>query len=99
MKLRSDQKSLELTGTSGAIFPLIAFGDDLSERQQREVASSIALELETMTQVVDWQHKEDVKRQMRRAIKESLRKSGADFASIEASTAKIMDVARARLAR
>lgn len=99
MKLRGDQKSVELTGTSGAIFPLIAFGDDLSEQQQREVASSIALELETMTQVVDWQHKEDVKRQMRRAIKESLRKSGADFASIEASTAKIMDVARARLAR
>jgi type I restriction enzyme R subunit len=97
--LRSDQRSVELTGTSGAILPLITFGDGLDDEAKRDIASGIALDLEAMTQVVDWQQKEDVKRQMRRTIKECLRQSGADLASIEASTAKIMDVARARLAK
>ena len=99
VKLRNDQRSVELTGTSGAILPLIIFGEGLHDEQKHAIASNIALDLESMTQVVDWQHKEDVKRQMRRTIKEILRNSGADFASIEASTVKIMDVARARLAK
>ena len=37
--------------------------------------------------------------QMRRAIKERLRAIGMNAAKIEAATAKVMDVARARLAR
>lgn len=78
---------------------IITFGDGLDDEAKRNIASGIALDLEAMTQVVDWQQKEDVKRQMRRTIKECLRQSGADLASIEASTAKIMDVARARLAK
>jgi type I restriction enzyme, R subunit len=49
--------------------------------------------------VIDWQHKEDVQRQMRRAIKERLRTLGVTPDNIEAVTAKIMDVARARLKR
>ena len=97
--LRTDQKSVELTGTSGAILPLILFGEEVSDKQKNQIVSGIALDLENMAQVVDWQQKEDVKRQMRRMIKESLRQTGAGFASIEASTAKIMDVARARLAK
>ena len=55
--------------------------------------------LEGFAQVVDWQQKEDVQRQMRRAIKERLRPLGMDAGKIEAATAKVMDVARARLAR
>ena len=78
---------------------MLDWGLVLDDEAKRNIASGIALDLEAMTQVVDWQQKEDVKRQMRRTIKECLRQSGADLASIEASTAKIMDVARARLAK
>lgn len=98
-QLRAEKNTQELSGTSGAILPLIQFGDGISREKQQAIASEVANDLESLTQVVDWQLKEDVKRQMRRAIKDSLRQSGADFASIEASTAKIMDVARARLAK
>lgn len=99
ISLRSDQGAVEMGGTSGAVLPLIAVGQEVSDVQRHEMANSIARQLEEMAQVVDWQQKEDIKRQMRRAIKDSLRQCGADFAAIEASTAKIMSVARARLAR
>lgn len=99
ISLRSDQGAVEMGGTTGALLPLIPVGEGFSGAQRHEVATSIARQLEEMAHVVDWQHKEDIKRQMRRAIKDSLRQSGADFAAIEASTAKIMSVARARLAR
>ena len=60
---------------------------------------NIAKALEVYAAVVDWQHKEDVQRQMRRSIKEQLRELGMEANKIEATTAKIMDVARARYAR
>ena len=65
----------------------------------RYAATDVAKALEGYAVVVDWQHKEDVQRQMRRAIKERLRSVGMDAGKIEAVTAKVMDVARARLAR
>ncbi len=49
--------------------------------------------------MIDWFQKEDVKRQMRRAIKNRLRTLGAEAVTVEAVTARIMDVARARLAK
>jgi type I restriction enzyme, R subunit len=63
------------------------------------VATDVAKALEGYTAVVDWHHKEDVQRQMRRGIKERLRTIGMDPAKIEAVTAKVMDVARARYTR
>lgn len=97
--LRSDSGGLRLSGTSGAILPLIEFRPDLDESKRREIATSIATDLEAMAQVIDWHMKEDVQRQMRRKIKEHLRAAQSDFPAMEASTAKIMDVARARLAK
>jgi type I restriction enzyme R subunit len=86
-----------LSGTAGAI---LSFIDDTLTAEVRTVAASdVAKALEGYTVVVDWQHKEDVQRQMRRGIKERLRTIGMDPAKIEAVTAKVMDVARARLAR
>jgi type I restriction enzyme R subunit len=86
-----------LIGTAGAILPFI--DGELSDTVRVEVATDVAAALERFAKVVDWQQKEDVQRQMRRAIKDRLRALGADSASIEAVTARMMDVARARLAR
>ncbi|TMJ03426.1 MAG: type I restriction endonuclease subunit R [Alphaproteobacteria bacterium] len=86
-----------LTGTAGAILPFI--DDAVAIEARTGAATDVAKALESYAVVIDWQHKEDVQRQMRRAIKERLRTIGMDAAKIEAVTAKVMDVARARLAR
>ena len=86
-----------LSGTAGAILPFL--DEALSPEIRSSAASDVAHTLEGYTVVVDWQQKEDVQRQMRRGIKERLRTIGMDPAKIEAVTAKVMDVARARLAR
>ena len=86
-----------LSGTAGAILPFI--DDAVDARARASIASDVAKALDGYAVVVDWQHKEDVQRQMRRAIKERLRSVGMDAGKIEAATAKVMDVARARLTR
>lgn len=86
-----------LLGTAGAILPFLDEAIDTEARS--DAASDVAKALEGYAVVVDWQQKEDVQRQMRRAIKERLRTLGMNATMIEAATAKVMDVARARLAR
>jgi type I restriction enzyme R subunit len=86
-----------LTGTAGAILPFL--DEAISPDARSSAATDVAKALEGFAVVVDWQHKEDVQRQMRRAIKERLRTLGMEAAMIEAATARVMDVARARLAR
>jgi type I restriction enzyme R subunit len=86
-----------LSGAAGAILPFIDGGADVDARSG--AAADVAKTLEGYAVVVDWQHKEDVQRQMRRAIKERLRSFGMETAKIEAVTAKVMDVARARFGR
>ena len=86
-----------LAGTAGAILPFI---DSAIAADVRAVAAAdVAKALDGYAVVVDWQQKEDVQRQMRRAIKERLRPLGMEAGKIEAITAKVMDVARARLVR
>ncbi|WP_143254952.1 type I restriction enzyme endonuclease domain-containing protein, partial [Brucella abortus] len=85
-----------LNGTAAAILPFI--DNDLPDAERSRSAAGITKALEEYAEVVDWQHKEDVQRQMRRSIKEQLRSLGLDAHKIEATTAKIMDVARARYA-
>ena len=86
-----------LSGTAGAILPFI--DDAFSSDARAGTATDVAKALERYAIVVDWQQKEDVQRQMRRAVKERLRDLGMEAETIEAVTAKVMDVARARLAR
>jgi type I restriction enzyme, R subunit len=87
--------SNSLTGTAGAILPFI---DGAVAADVRAVAAAdVAKALDGYAVGVDWQQKEDVQRQMRRAIKERLRPLGMEAGKIEAITAKVMDVARARL--
>ena len=85
-----------LTGTAVAILPFI--DADLPDAERSRSAAGITKALEEYAEVVDWHHKEDVQRQMRRSIKEQLRSLGLDAHRVEATTAKIMDVARARYA-
>jgi len=47
--------------------------------------------------VLDWQDKEDVKREMRRKVKRLLRLSGIEGEQVEKITVQIMDLARVRL--
>jgi type I restriction enzyme R subunit len=89
-------RSDSLTGTAAAILPFI--DADLPDAHRSQSAAGITKALEEYAEVVDWHHKEDVQRQMRRSIKEQLRSLGLDAHKIEATTAKIMDVARARYA-
>lgn len=83
-----------LAGTAAAILPFI--DADLPDPERSRSAAGITKALEEYAEVVDWHHKEDVQRQMRRSIKEQLRSLGLDAHKVEATTAKIMDVARAR---
>jgi|GEM_PF-1921557 len=66
--------------------------------QKRDLATELLAELESLA-VVDWLHKEDVQRMMRRTIKSRLRQASFDKDQVEALTAQIMDLARVRLAR
>ncbi len=49
--------------------------------------------------VIDWIHKEDVQREMRKQIKSILRTKGYQFDEMEVLTTKIMDLARVRLTK
>ncbi|TCZ54584.1 type I restriction endonuclease subunit R [Roseicella aquatilis] len=80
-------------GLAGAVAALLVEGvDGAAPAVGREIAAA----LEGLA-IVDWHGKEDVQRQMRRAIKAALRGGGAPAERIEALTARVMDVARARL--
>eukprot|EP00873_Tetraselmis_striata_P024439 jgi/Tetstr1/444703/TSEL_032551.t1 len=92
----SGGRSDGLTGTAAAILPFI--DTDLPDAERSQSAAAITKALEDYAEVVDWHQKEDVQRQMRRSIKEQLRSLGLDVSKVEAATAKIMDVARARYA-
>ena len=94
---RRDGSRNSLSGTAGAILPFI--DEDVAADARANAAREVAKALDSYAVVVDWQHKEDVQRQMRRAIKERLRPLGMDAGKIEAATARMMAVARARLAR
>jgi len=87
-----------LSGTPGAILGLIAGSLGDGPAKGVKAATDIAAALDDLA-VIDWHHKEDVKRQMRRAIKTELRAAGVGQDQLEALTARIMDVARARLVR
>lgn len=61
-------------GTAGCILPFVS--DTLPPETRKAAASDIAIALEGYASFVDWQQKEDVQWQMRRATKERLRSVG-----------------------
>lgn len=96
LRSNSSQTPDGLSGPGSAIRDLI--DDSLPKDRRSQGASEITRDLEMFSQVVDWHQKEDVQRQMRRAIKDHLRRINLDPQKIEATAARIMDVARARYA-
>lgn len=95
---RRSERAGGLSGTAGAIHGLLD-GAMADEATRSAAAASITAALTPFAEVIDWHQKEDVQRQMRRAIKAELRKADVEPGVIEALTARVMDVARARLVR
>ncbi len=69
-----------------------------SNNDFKDLTRNIIGRLETLT-VIDWIHKDDVKREMRKQIKGILREKGFEFDEIENLTDKIMNLARAQLSK
>jgi type I restriction enzyme R subunit len=91
-----------------AIYGVLNAGETLSVAEpeitygeaRKDLASLIQEAIEPSTAIVDWSMKEDVQREMRQRIKKILRVAQyGDAAKVEAVTAKIMDLARARRGR
>ncbi|MBI5026318.1 MAG: DUF3387 domain-containing protein, partial [Nitrospirae bacterium] len=76
--------------------PSVPYGE--KKDTHKELTRSIIESLENLA-VIDWFHKDDIQREMRKRIKGILRGKGYQFEEIETLTAKIMDLARVRLAR
>lgn len=87
--LEGDGRSV--AGESEAAYKL----DDAS----KELASLIEEAIEPHTTIVDWAHKEDVQREIRKQIKRRLRAANIDPEKIEVFTSAIMDIAKARAGR
>lgn len=69
-----------------------------TSEDRRELVLKIMKSLEELA-VIDWTRKDDVQREMRREIKRHLRSAGYPDDQLEAVTAKLMDLARVRLAK
>ena len=65
----------------------------------RDLASLIDEEVEPFTDLVDWEQKEDVQRQMRSRIKRQLRAGGIDPEATDSLAAEIVDLAKVRTER
>lgn len=65
---------------------------------QKKLTHSIMESLEKLA-VIDWIHKDDIQREMRKQIKGILRTKGYRFEEIEILTTKIMDLAKVRLVK
>ncbi|KFA91133.1 hypothetical protein Q664_24215 [Archangium violaceum Cb vi76] len=74
--------------------------DIVYDESRKELASIIQEAIDPSTDIIDWATKEDVQREMRQSIKKRLRAARfGDPAKVEAATARIMDLARARRKR
>lgn len=94
--------SLGLDETAFAVFGVIQkSGANLSGEGdvQKSLASVIGEEVQKYTSMVDWQNKDDLKREMRRDIRRRLKKSGVDSDVATDLAEDIVDVARARFGR
>lgn len=62
----------------------------------RDLAALIDDAVGPFTKLVDWHHKENLQREMRKQIKRRLRGAGIDEASVEALAGEIVDLAKVR---
>jgi len=99
-EMRHPEKKAQDLGVERHVMPffnlLSKSGNDNDE--MKRAASDIYNKLDGLA-VVDWEFKEDIKREMRRNVKRILRATSVDRDEIEAITIKILDLARANLVR
>ena len=97
-------ESLGLSEDAYAVFGLlrkhVLTGDDAEAEPGGQLTNLADAIFETLRQeaVIDWIHKEDTQREMRRKIKRELRLADCPSEKIEPVTTAIMDLARVRLA-
>lgn len=92
--LGNKASSLGMTEHQFAIYGILE-SFSYPQDKARELSAAILDTLSSLA-VIDWQHKEDVQREMRRQIKRLIRLSGSQ-ANVEELTSSILDLARVRL--
>ncbi|MBI5359398.1 MAG: type I restriction endonuclease subunit R [Planctomycetes bacterium] len=95
-KILSESKTGQGTDAHIIREPLVEYGK--KKDAYMELTHSLMEALEKQ-KVIDWIHKDDVQREMRKQIKGILRAKGYRFDEMEVLTTRIMDLARARLTR
>jgi type I restriction enzyme R subunit len=95
-----ETESLGLSGDAAPFFGILKRG--LADDGELEAAALASLADDVLGSlreqaVIDWQNKEDVQRDMRRAVKRQLRLAGCPIDTIDPLTVQIMDLARVRL--
>lgn len=93
-----EAQDLGFTETEYALCKLINNGAQEIKEECKELTHQVAEAIEKHA-VIDWIHKDDVQREMRKQIKGILRSKSYQFDEIETLTAKIVDLARVRLAK
>jgi len=93
-----EAQDLGFTETEYALCKLINNGAREIKEESKELTHQVAEAIDKHA-VIDWIHKDDVQREMRKQIKGILRSKGYQFEEIETLTAKIIDLARVRLAK
>ncbi len=80
--------------------PMVARdGKGTYDAANRDLAALLDEAVAPFTDLVDWQQKDDVQRQMRRPIKRQLRASGIATDTVESLAAEIVDLAKVRADR
>lgn len=99
-EMRHPGKQAQEIGVDPKVVPFYnLLKDDMGELDgQKPLAKEIYDALDKLA-VVEWVHKEDIKREMRRKIKRLLRAADYPKEKVEAITVKIIDLARARFPR
>ncbi|MCD6229324.1 MAG: type I restriction endonuclease subunit R, partial [Candidatus Diapherotrites archaeon] len=111
-EIRHPEKQAEKTGIDLKVFPFYNILSETSDnmivmeqqatygeqKSLKGISNEIFKALDELA-VVDWQMKEDIKREMRRQIKRVLRANNYPADKIESITVKLLDLARARFVR
>jgi len=105
-EVRHEARAAEARGLSEmgfAIYGLIHEGTasraEETEAQYKALADLVEEAMDPYLEIVDWQQKEDLQREMRSKVKRQLRAAGMEQQKVESLTAGILDLAKARRAR
>jgi type I restriction enzyme R subunit len=90
--LIAEPKPMTLAEPKGALFGKV-------DEAKKELASLLEDQLSQHVAIVDWAHKDDVQREMRRLIKRQLRASGYPTAKIDSVAESIVDLLKRRGSR